>query len=190
MTNMVKLRNFEEADIHHLIGRIPDERFLLQWAGHQYQYPLDRAQLLKSLERTRGGKPSHFMFTACRRLEGTVVGHIELMNIDYANESACLGRALICQAEDRGKGMGTAMVAEALNYGFNVLGLMEINIGVFDFNKPAIACYRKLGFTEYEFREHARQFENESWNLVMMKLFNHEFMEYHSRKQYSEQLSK
>ena len=64
---MVKLRKFEEADIHHLIGRIPDERFLQQWAGHQYHYPLDRAQLLKSLERTRGGKPSHFMFTACRR---------------------------------------------------------------------------------------------------------------------------
>jgi RimJ/RimL family protein N-acetyltransferase len=178
MTFMVKLRNFEEADIPRLIGGIPDARFLLQWAGHQYQYPLDRAQLLKSLERTRGGKPSHFMFTACRRLEGTAVGHIELMNIDYANESACLGRALICQAEDRGKGLGKAMVAEALNYGFNVLGLMEINAGVFDFNKPAIACYRKLGFTEYEFREHARQFENESWNLVMMKLFNHEFMEH------------
>ncbi|MEI8248229.1 MAG: GNAT family protein [Lentisphaerota bacterium] len=175
---MVKLRKFEEADIPRLIGRIPDERFLRQWAGHHYQYPLDRAQLLKSLERTRGGKPSHFMFTAFRQGDGTAVGHIELMNIDYANESACLGRALICQAEDRGKGLGKAMVAEALNYGFNVLGLMEINIGVFDFNKPAIACYKKLGFTEYEFREHARQFENESWNLVMMKLFNHEFMEY------------
>ena len=175
---MVKLRKFEEMDIPMLTGRIPDERFLRQWAGHHYQYPLDRAQLLKSLERTRGGKPSHFMFTAFRQGDGTVVGHIELMNIDYANESACLGRALICQAEDRGKGLGKAMVAEALNYGFNVLGLMEINIGVFDFNKPAIACYKKLGFTEYEFREHARQFENESWNLVMMKLFNHEFMEY------------
>ena len=187
---MVKLRKFEEADIPRLIGGIQDERFLQQWSGHQYQYPLDSTQLLKSLERTIGGKPSHFMFTAFRQDDGTAVGHIELMNIDYENESACLGRALICQAEDRGKGMGTAMVAEALNYGFNVLGLMEINIGVFDFNKPAIACYRKLGFTEYEFREHARQFENESWNLVMMKLFNHEFMEYHSRKQYSEQLSK
>ena len=187
---MVKLRKFEEADIHHLIGGIPDARFLLQWAGHQYQHPLNSTQLLKSLERTRGDKPSHFMFTACRRLEGTAVGHIELMNIDYANESACLGRALICQAEDRGKGMGTAMVAEALHYGFNVLGLMEINAGVFDFNKPAIACYKKSGFTEYEFREHARQFENESWNLVMMKLFSHEFMEYHSCKQSSEKLSK
>ena len=182
---MVKLRKFEEADIPCLIGGIPDQRFLQQWAGHQYQYPLDRAQLLKSLERTRGGKPSHFMFTACRRLERTVVGHIELMNIDYANESACLGRALICQPEDRGKGLGKAMVAEALNYGLNVLELMEINIGVFDFNKPAIACYKKLGFTEYEFREHARQFENESWNLVMMKLFNHEFMKHPYSKKYS-----
>ena len=91
------------------------------------------------------------------------------------------------QTEDRGKGMGTAMVAEALNYSFNNLGLMEINVGVFDFNKPAIACYKKLGFTEYEFREHARQFENESWNLVMMKLFNHEFMEYCCYGRYPEQ---
>ncbi len=187
---MIKLRKFEETDIARLTGWIQDARFMTQWARQQYQYPLDRAQLLKSLERTRGGKPSHFMFTAFRQDDGTAVGHIELMNIDYANESACLGRALICQAEDRGRGLGSAMVAEALHYAFNILGLMEIKLEVFACNKPAMACFIKNGFAGYEFRENVQQFEDESWNLLMMKLGRHKFMEYHSHKQSSEQLSK
>jgi len=175
---MVKLRKFEETDIARLAGWIPDARFLRQWAGHQYQHPLDRAQLLKSIDRTRSERPAHFMFTAFRRTDGMAVGHIELMSIDYGNGAARLGRVLIGQSEHRGKGMGTAMVGEALNYGFNALGLTEVKLGVFDCNQPAMGCFKKSGFTEYELRENAQQFEDESWNLVMMKLSRHEFLEH------------
>jgi len=173
---MIKLRKFEETDIARLAGWIPDARFLLQWAGHQYQYPLDRAQLLKSIERTRGERPKHFMFTACRQDDGMAVGHIELMSVDYGNGAAHLGRVLIGQSGNRGKGMGTAMVAGALHYAFNTLGLTEVKLEVFDCNKPAMACFKKSGFAEYELRENVQQFEDENWNLVMMKLSRHEFM--------------
>jgi len=187
---MIKLRKFEETDITRLTGWIQDARFMTQWARQQYQYPLDRAQLLKSLERTRGGKPSHFMFTAFRQDDGTAVGHIELMRVDYGNGSARLGRVLIGQDEDRGRGLGSTMVAEALHYAFNILGLMEIKLEVFACNKPAMACFIKNGFAGYEFRENVQQFEDESWNLLLMKLGRHKFMEYHPHKQSSEQLSK
>jgi len=106
------------------------------------------------------------------------VGHVELMNIDYENGIARLGRVLIGQSEHRGTGMGTALVGEALNYVFNVLGLMEVKLGVYDCNQPAIKCFGKSGFTEYELRENALQFEDESWNMVMMRMGRHEFMEH------------
>ncbi len=184
---MIKLRKFEETDIARLINWIHDARVMAQWARQQYQYPLDRAQLLKSIERTRGGdRPAHCMFTACRQDDITAVGHIELMSIDYGNGIARLGRVLIGQDEDRGKGMGTAMVAEALHYTFNTLGLTEVKLGVFDCNQQAMDCFRKSGFAEYEFRENVQQFDDESWSLVMMKLSRHEFMEYHYRKTLSE----
>jgi len=175
---MIKLRKFEETDIARLLGWIQDARFLLQWAGRQYEYPLNRTQLLKSIDRTRSNRPAHFMFTACRQTDGTAVGHIELMSIDYGNGAARLGRVLIGQPEDRGSGLGVAMVAEALHYAFNTLGLTEVKLGVFACNQPAIECFKKSGFTEYEFRESVQQFENESWNLVMMKFSRHEFMEH------------
>ena len=178
---MIKLRKFEGADISRLIGWIPDARFLLQWAGPQYKYPLDAAQLLATIEKTRGERPSHYMFTAFHQMEGTVIGHIELMSVDYEKKIAVLGRVLIGQTESRGKGWGTAIVAEALNYGFNTLGLTEIKLVVFDFNQPAITCYKKLGFAEYEFRENARQFENERWNLMQMKLNKQTWAKQHNR---------
>ena len=176
---MVKLRKFEETDIARLAGWIPDARFLRQWAGHQYQHPLDRAQLLKSIDRTRSERPAHFMFTAFRQDDGTAVGHIELMRVDYGNGSARLGRVLIGRDEDRGRGLGSAMVAEALKYGFNILGLMEIKLEVFACNKPAMDCFIKNGFSGYEFRENVQQFEYESWNLLLMKLSRHKFTECH-----------
>ena len=176
---MIKLRKFEETDIARLINWIHDARVMAQWARQQYQYPLDRAQLLKSIERTRGGdRPAHCMFTACRQDDITAVGHIELMSIDYINGTARLGRVLIGRSEDRGRGWGSAIVAESLKYGFNILGLMEIKLEVFACNKPAMACFIKAGFTGYEFRENVQQFEDESWNLLLMKLSRHEFMEH------------
>ena len=70
------------------------------------------------------------------------------------------------------------MIAEVLHYSFNVLSLITIKLGVFDCNQPAMACFRKSGFAEYELRENVQQFEDESWNLVMMKLSRHEFREH------------
>ncbi|MBS0661997.1 MAG: GNAT family N-acetyltransferase, partial [Verrucomicrobia bacterium] len=145
-------------------------RFLLQWAGPFYKYPLDAAQLLATFEKTKGARPAHYMFAAVDNLSGTVIGHVELMAVDHEQLTAMLGRVLIGQIEERGKGYGVAMVAQALDYGFNTLSLSEIRLGVFDFNKSAILCYKKLGFSEFEFRPNARQFESEFWNLIMMKL--------------------
>jgi len=167
---MIKLRPFEESDIPRLLGWIPDARFLLQWAGPHYQHPLDKAQLLTSLEMARALKPTHYMFTANREPDGTAIGHIELMNIDPEKKTALIGRVLIGETGCRGKGYGTEMVREMVMFGFMTLGLTEMNLGVFDFNEPAIACYKKLGFNQYEFRKNARRIDNEEWNLIMMRL--------------------
>jgi RimJ/RimL family protein N-acetyltransferase len=167
---MIELRRFEDADIPRLIGWVPDSRFLLQWAGPQYKYPLDAVQLIATFEKTKGNMPSHFMFKAVLIPQKKIIGHIELMAVDYERKTTRLGRALIGEAETRGKGYGTAMVREAVTFAFSTVGLAEITLGVYDFNESAIACYRKLGFREYEFRKNAQQIGNEMWSLIMMRL--------------------
>ncbi len=167
---MIELRAFEEADIPRLLGWIPDARFLLQWAGPQYKFPLDAPQLLNTLAATEGERPSCFMFKALRKVEGDVVGHIELTKVNYDTGTARLGRVLIGRPEWRSRGLGREMVESALSYAFNRLGFDMITLGVFDFNAQAIACYEALGFTEYERRPNARTFGKERWTLVMMEL--------------------
>jgi len=162
---MIELSKFASKDILRLLNWIPNARFLLQWAGPEYEYPLDKAQLEKSLE-----KPNHLIFKAILTKEQKVVGHIELMEIDYEMKTAKLGRVLIGLNHLRGKGYGKKMIHAALEFGFNELSLNTITLAVFDFNEPAINCYQKLGFQQYETLQNARKYGDELWSLVMMKI--------------------
>ncbi len=167
---MIELCPFEELDIPRLIGWVPDARFLLQWSGPQYTFPLDAAQLVATVEKTKGARPSHLMFKALRRPDGDIIGHVELINIDYDRRIALLGRVLIGSPEWRGQGYGKKMVQAAIRYAFRTVGLGTITLGVFDFNTQAIATYHAVGFVEYERKPNARQFGDEYWTLVMMRL--------------------
>ncbi len=85
-------------------------------------------------------------------------------------KSARLGRVLIGEKGMRGKGCGAAMISEAIAFAFREIDLSEITLAVFDFNSSAIACYKELGFPEYEIKKDACRFENEDWSLIMMRL--------------------
>jgi RimJ/RimL family protein N-acetyltransferase len=166
---LIKLQPFNENDFNQLIAEIPDARFLLQWAGPKYAYPLDAAQLSDTLANTNGEKPSFKAFKVIRSDTSEIIGHIQLMDIDYNTASCILGRVLIFQ-KYRGIGFGKAMVKEAVKVAFENLHFAEITLGVFDFNTRAIDVYKSIGFTEFQFKKGARQFQNESWNVIRMKL--------------------
>ena len=164
---MIALQPFCESDINGLIDEIPDARFLLQWAGPKYTYPLDAAQLNDTLVKTKGESPSFQVFKAISVNTSESVGHIQLMNIDYHTASCFLGRVLIFQ-KYRGNGFGKAMIKAAVKVAFDHFNLAEITLGVFDFNTSAINIYKAIGFGE--FNRGVRQFQNENWNLIRMKL--------------------
>ncbi len=167
---MIKIYKFETIDIPRLIAWIPDARFLLQWAGPQYTFPLDEAQFMKTYEQTKGENPSHFMFKAIHTQKQDVIGHLELMKVDYKKRSAVLGQILIGDSAKRGKGYGYQMVQAILRFAFDDLALKEIDLGVFDFNHSAIKCYQKAGFQPYKIQQNNRQFGDEYWTLIKMKL--------------------
>ncbi len=166
---MISLEAFSENDFAQLISVIPDDRFLLQWAGPKYKFPLDDTQLSDTLAKTKGKQPSFKVFKVSKTDGSEAIGHIQLMDIDYDNSSCMLGRVLIFP-ECRGRGFGREMVKCAIKYAFKEMGLHEITLGVFDFNQSAIATYQGIGFVEYQFNKGARQFKNEKWNLIKMKL--------------------
>jgi RimJ/RimL family protein N-acetyltransferase len=66
----------------------------------------------------------------------------------------------------RGRGVGTALVAAAIER-----GLHKLSLGVFPHNDAAIALYRKPGFeVEGLRRRHIRRASGELWDLVEMRL--------------------
>lgn len=166
---MIKLQEFSDGDFPQLISEISDARFLLQWAGPKYTFPLDSGQLSETLAKAIGNKPTFMVFKVIRSDTLETVGHIQLMNIDYDAENCFLGRVLIFQ-KYRGNGFGREAVREAVRIAFENLNLNEIILGVFDFNSSAIELYKKIGFSEFQFLEGARQFKDETWNLIRMRL--------------------
>ncbi len=167
----IELQPFGERDFDELISAVPDAGFLLQWAGPQYVYPLDRRQLEETLAKTEGDSPSALVYKAV--LAGTAgafpvtVGHVQLLDIDRQYKSCVLGRVLIFP-KHRGKGLGRAMVGAAVREAFDTLGLREMTLAVFDFNERAVRTYRGHGFVGLDHGAH--EFGGESWGYTRMSL--------------------
>ena len=111
---------------------------LMQFAGPGFTYPLTRQQLDKSLSDEN-------------RLAFKLVGTGSEMMVGYAEiyltpESAYLGRILIGNPLDRGKGLGSQLVTLLVTYAFTVLAKAKVQLNVFEWNTGAIRCYEKAGF--------------------------------------------
>lgn len=145
--NPIALEPFTAADVPRLIAWIPTQHFLLQWGGPYFTWPLTVSQFDDYLEPTRGDAPTRLVFRAVERRTRAVVGHVELTGIDRERHVAGLARILIGEPEHRGAGLGTAMVAAALDLAVDDLSIARVDLNVFDFNVAAIRCYERLGFT-------------------------------------------
>lgn len=168
---MLKLRKFEESDIETLINWVEDEEFLMTWAGPSYKYPLTKNQILDEMD--YGKKEKNILyFSAIDDKSKQIIGHIQLLRIDMKNKKAVVGRVLIGDKKLRKKGYGFEMLNELFNIAFNNLGLEELELYVFSYNKSAIECYKRAGFKEKEIIKGAREFKGEKIDLVHMNIVN------------------
>ena len=62
-----------------------------------------------------------------------------------------------------------------LDYGFNLLHLNNIMLGMFSFNERALACYRRVGFKEIGRRRQARIIGGKKYDLVLMDMLADEW---------------
>ena len=167
---MIKLQKFNKSDCKQLISWVPDDSFLLQWAGPLYTFPLNESQLAETIKQTEGEHPTFFLFKAVDMASHTTIGHIELINIDYEQGRGHIARVLVGSKAHRGKGYGRILMNLIVEFAFKKLGLETLTLGVFDFNQAAISCYQNIGFKPLEYRKNASKFKNEYWHLIVMKL--------------------
>ncbi len=162
---MIALERFEQKDIAELLGWLKDTdaEFLMQFAGPRYKFPLDKEQLMATL-----ADKDCMAFRIIENSTGIALGHCQLLRIDPVNGTATIGRVLI-KAEARGHGHGQAAVEQLLGFAKNALGLKRVDLRVFDFNRSACQCYKKLGFVETKREVTAFPQIDKTWNSITME---------------------
>lgn len=165
---MIRLERFTRDDIDRLIGWISGPEFLVQWAGPEFDYPLDRRQLERHLKLAAAKLPDRVLYRIAR--PGAIIGHIELGAIDRRNRAAKVGRVLIGEEAERGKGAGLRALQLLLGVAFEDLNLHRLELAVYDFNRPAIRCYEKAGFRHEGVRRESVRVGEAYWNTCIMGL--------------------
>jgi RimJ/RimL family protein N-acetyltransferase len=165
----VSLIPFEARDFPLLSAEVESSRFILQWSGPKYTFPLTWEQLDLRIRKTVEGEKSIYMFKVTERELEQTIGFIELSIRDSVLKVGNVESVLIFR-KYRGKGYGKQLMSEIVEFAFQKLDLNELTLSVFDFNVSAKTCYHNIGFEVYEVGAPPRECENEKWSFVRMKL--------------------
>lgn len=135
----MNLRKYRAADFGEISKWIPSSRFLLQWAGPGFDYPLT----LEQFTARHSDNPQINAFTL--EDNGTPLGYGEV--VELPDQQGRLCRVIVSETT-RGKGLGKYLTGELVNTAFTRLALTKLSLNVFDFNQSAIKCYQNIGFKE------------------------------------------
>jgi RimJ/RimL family protein N-acetyltransferase len=165
------LRPLEPGDCEALLSWVGTGDELFQWAGpRDFSWPLTREQLVNDLLAADDRREP---FAAVPNDAGDCYGHVMLTAVpDHG--FGVLGRVMVAPAH-RGRGLGGALVREAVRIGFDERGFHRLQLAVYDFNLPAIACYESVGFViEGTHRDCARG-TNGYWSSHTMALLEPDY---------------
>ena len=167
---MIELEPFTSNDFDRLIGWVKDEAFLYQFAGPVFHFPLDHKQLEKYIE-----EKNRKIFRVKYTEHNKIIGHAELNDINQIHKKARISRILIGDETYRGKGLGKQLIQKILITAFLELDLHRVDLGVFDFNKGAIACYESCGLKKEGLLRETFKFQDKFWSVYNMSILKHEW---------------
>jgi RimJ/RimL family protein N-acetyltransferase len=102
------------------------------------------------------------------------IGRCLFFNVDHVNRSAMFG-IFIGEKAYWGKGYGHEATKLLLDYGFNLLNLNSIMLGVMSFNERALRSYQRVGFKEIGRRRQARIVGEQKFDVIFMDILAEEF---------------
>ena len=159
---MIRLEKFSSTHYANLISWVNNEEELMQFAGPAYSFPLTARQLDESLSDT-----NRYAFIVVDVDTNKNIGHCELYLKDI---SFHLGRILIGDKNQRGKGIGQQIVTALLEFGFKNFDKTTAELNVFDWNVAAIECYKKVGFSINPDKKIERKIHDKTWMAINMAL--------------------
>ncbi|WP_336959255.1 GNAT family protein [Chryseobacterium contaminans] len=164
---MIALESFHIQDAPELISNIKDSRSLLQFAGPMYSFPLTTDQLERDLS-----DENRTLFKIVDDESQNTIGHAQIF---LKEKTFLLGRILIWDENNRGKGYGKKVMQELLKYGFSTFNREVAELNVYDWNTGAIECYKKVGFAIDPDIKNEVKIDDETWVSINMKIYRHTF---------------
>ncbi|MEX8549331.1 MAG: GNAT family N-acetyltransferase [Mucilaginibacter sp.] len=118
---------------------ITDANLLFQFAGTEFSYPITE----KQIEDYQHKNPDRNFYLGLNEVnEPVAFGEI----IPQENNIPRIGRLLIGNPAERGKGYGTSFIHLLLAKGKAQFQTDTVELFVLEDNLPAINCYQKIGF--------------------------------------------
>ena len=158
---MTKLQPFRVNDWKYLRKWIANEAELIQFAGPIFSFPIDRNQVESYLS-----DPNRTVF----KIENGSKQAIGMAEISDEGENvAKLARIIIGEESMRGKGIGTELMNQLADYGFNQLKKKKLILNVYSWNLGAIKCYEKVGFRRTDKSPTFITVGSEKWEAIAME---------------------
>lgn len=173
---MIQLQPFRPEDIPRLVSWINSPASLVQWTGNTFEYPFTEDQYREYFQKTHQRQSAAFIWKVVRLGDKKVIGHAELCEINLNDRTAKVARLFVIPQE-QGKGYGTQIMQKVLEAGFEKLGLQKILLNVLIFNLPAIACYKKVGFSIEETIKNRIQIGDKLWSTYRMSISREEWQQ-------------
>jgi len=168
---MILLEKFTADDFEQFIGWMDTEKFMCQFGGASFTFPVTVEQLNNYI-----ADSAHRICRVVDSSTNRVVGHASISQHNVKNKSARLCRILI-DKENRCKGYGQQLIQALLKICFEELELHRVDLGVIEYNKAAIQFYKNSGFQiEGTWRE-SLVIENEYYSVHNMSILDREYAE-------------
>lgn len=139
----VRLRPLREGDLDRRVEWLQDVEIQELFTGRPLPKSYTRFDALQWRAALESDGSS--VVFAIEDTAGRHIGDVDLHHIDRWDASARL-TILIGERSAWNSGYGADAVETLLRYAFEDLGLDEVRLRVFNFNKRAIRCYEKCGF--------------------------------------------
>jgi RimJ/RimL family protein N-acetyltransferase len=147
---------------------------MVQWSGPVFEWPLTQKQFREHLRTVKTEPATLYSFGLYRGR--TLIGYCELSHYNRKSQSANLSRVII-SPKRRNCGFAQIMIRGVLKFGFGELGLNRIGLGVFNFNKQAIKCYKNMGFKPEGTLRQTAKVGDSFWSCNMMSILHKEWQD-------------
>ena len=169
---MIRLEKFTEDDFEQFIGWMDTKKFMYQFGGASFTFPVTVEQLNKY-----AADPAHRIYRVVDSATSRVIGHGSISHHNEKNKSARLCRILIADEQDRSKGYGRKLIQALLKICFEELALHRVDLGVIEYNKAAVRCYQSCGFQIEGTLRDSFLIDHEYYSVHNMSILDREYAE-------------